>query len=430
MGLELEFFASPLAAEAAVRATTEKVRRELAALEPTGTGPYDRFPGDVSVPAAVVLTGGTEDKVLQWLDGKSGPALLLALPHSNSLPACLETLARLRQLGRSGSIIVVGRGRWREDLAAVVRRLRLAAFLREARIGLLGGPSSWLAASSPDPEILRRMWGPEVVTVPLSEVVQRWRVRAASAGGGGAAGTERSAEVERALQSAAQVVEPDAGAVGAAVDLYLTLRDLVRDYRLSALTIRCFDLLDEIGTTGCYALSRLNDEGLVAGCEGDLPATLTMLVLGGLAGRACFMANPSDLDLARGTVTFGHCSVPLSLVRTHRLRSHFESGLGVGLEGHFGPGKMTVARIGGAGLDEVRVFSGTVVGEDEAPFRDDLCRTQVTLRVSPAAAGELLARPLGNHHVLCPGEFHDDLLEFVFGRVADSWRLTPAGGVS
>ena len=35
------------------------------------------------------------------------------------------------------------------------------------------------------------------------------------------------------------------------------------------MTVRCFDLLGRIGTTGCLALAILNAEGIPAACEGD-----------------------------------------------------------------------------------------------------------------------------------------------------------------
>lgn len=52
----------------------------------------------------------------------------------------------------------------------------------------------------------------------------------------------------------------------------------------------------DLQTTGCLALSALLDEGIVAGCEGDLPAALTMSWMQAVTGQASFMANPQDLD--------------------------------------------------------------------------------------------------------------------------------------
>ena len=44
--------------------------------------------------------------------------------------------------------------------------------------------------------------------------------------------------------------------------------------RLDAVAVRCFDLVTARGTTGCLALSALNDAGRVAACEGDLASAV------------------------------------------------------------------------------------------------------------------------------------------------------------
>lgn len=391
--LELSFFSSVIARRDEVRASEDWVRDQLTGFDVAGAA---------TVPVACVLTGGTEAMVLEWLSSRGpdgGPVILLALPHSNSLPACLEILARLRQDYVAGRIIVAGHGEWREELALAARLSRTAQHMRSARIGFFGGASSWLAASTPDPVVVQRVWGPEVVPIPLSEVIERYH-RLTRDEGGRSRLADRVASLR---ETAAEVVEPADETITGAVGLEAALGELAAEHRLQAITVKCFDLLEPLGNTGCIALARLNDAGITAACEGDLPTTLTMMVLQSLTGRPCFMANPSDADPARGTVTFAHCSVPLSLVSHCRVRSHFESGIGVGLEGRLGPGVMTVARIGGAGLDDMDVFAGEALPGSDGR-RENLCRTQVTLVLGTMRVRLLLERPLGNHHALVPGD--------------------------
>ena len=52
--------------------------------------------------------------------------------------------------------------------------------------------------------------------------------------------------------------------------LYRAIKRIVEEEKLSALTLSCFKLIEQTGTTGCLALSLLNDDGIIAGCEGDL----------------------------------------------------------------------------------------------------------------------------------------------------------------
>ncbi len=61
---------------------------------------------------------------------------------------------------------------------------------------------------------------------------------------------------------------------------------------------------------------------------------------------------------------------------------------------------MTLLRLGGTNLDQWWGAEGTLF---ETRADDDLCRTQVKVRVPSAAAAELLSAPLGNHLVMVTG---------------------------
>jgi L-fucose isomerase-like protein len=170
--------------------------------------------------------------------------------------------------------------------------------------------------------------------------------------------------------------------------------------RLDAVAVRCFDLVTRRGTSGCLALSALNDAGTVAACEGDLASAVGMLWVKELLGSASWMANPSHADPSSGLLRLAHCTVARSLVTSWELRSHFESGLGVAIAGDLGEGAVTLVRLGGRRLDELFLAEGEAVS---VPRREDVCRTQVDVRLAPGAVDELLERPLGNHLLLVPG---------------------------
>ena len=96
------------------------------------------------------------------------------------------------------------------------------------------------------------------------------------------------------------------------------------------------------------------------------------------------------------------------LVSRYELRSHFESSLGVGIAGELAAGPATVARIGGADLRELFVADAEILGSGDNPER---CRTQVHVRLD-ADVRTLVERPLGNHHVLAPGRWADELRDY------------------
>lgn len=356
--------------------------------------------------AFLVLTGGTERMVLDAVArrraaaGASGPVLLVAHPGNNSLPAALEALAALRAEGTSGRVVFLPSPEdeaGRQALSAAVEDMRVADALARTRIGVVGEPSDWLVASSPDAQTVRSSWGPAVVPVSIERLFEALdRVD-------GVAGVR---EAERFIASATACVEPSQRDLADAGRVVAALRALVREERLDALTVRCFDLVLRSRTSGCLALAALIDEGVIAGCEGDLPSTIGMLWTRLLAGETPWMANPARIDEEKNEIWLAHCTVPLSIVEEHRLRSHFESGLGVGIQGRLPLGPVTLVRIGGARLERLWLAEGAIVatGDDE-----DLCRTQALVRLSAGEAGELLRAPLGNHLVLVRGHHAERL---------------------
>ena len=375
---------------------------------------------DGARPVAVfVATGGTERAILdgwaaQQQTAPGEPLLLIAHPGNNSLPAALEVLARLQQDGRPGRIFYL-RGpddaAGLAEIAAAVEDLDAHRALQGARIGLVGPPSDWLVASSPEAAIVREVWGPTVVPVEMKDLTGRLEAISAA---------EVEALVSDLAAGAAEVREPTASELEAVARVYFSLKRLVKDRELDAVTVRCFDLVLEHRTTGCLALAELTDDGVIAGCEGDLVSTVGLLWAKELLGVPPWMANPAQIDCAHNSLWLAHCTVPRSLVSSYRLRSHFESGLGVGIQGMLSPGPVTLLRIGGRGMDHVWLAEGEILRSGDA---DNLCRTQAQIRLTAGGCvTDLLRTPLGNHLVLVPGHH----LERLSGWCRD-FLSSPAG---
>jgi L-fucose isomerase-like protein len=360
----------------------------------------------------VVLTGGTEGIVLERIERRRAlagrePVVLVAHPLHNSLPASLEILARVRRDGGIGRIVFLS-----GDLAADRERLAQAATLsavslglRLARIGAIGGPSDWLVASAHDAETVRASWGSELVALAFEPIFERMAVN--------------DADRDQARQFAERARgcrEPDLETLAQAMAVYRVLRETVEAQRLDAITVRCFELVVRERTTSCIALSRLCDEGVPAGCEGDVPSVLSLLWLYRLTGEMPWMANPSRVDLSTGEILLAHCTVPCGCVRSFELRSHFESGLGVAISGELAPGPVTLVRLGGARLEAVWICEGELIASGT---EEGLCRTQARIRADKAMLAELLERPLGNHLVVLRGhqaELVRASRRFVLGR--------------
>lgn len=356
-------------------------------------------PAAGEVPFHFVRTGGVEEEVMRRLEGwrargGKGPVLVVAHGGHNSLPASLEILARVRQCGGRGKVFMLRGADDAETLGAIARTAKALEANRKLageRIGQVGAPSGWLVASSQPAETVRRRFGARLVPVTLEEVRARMEE-----------------EEKKPLDAAGKALWEGAAAregVGEeaftkASALYRALRAVVAEYRLSALTVRCFDWVQQDGTTGCLALARLADEGISAGCEGDIPSILMLRWLWHLTGKAAWMANPASADSASGTLSLAHCTVPFGLVGKYSFKTHFESGLGVGIDGTLPKGPVTLLRLGGAELECWWGAEGDITADTHEPGQ---CRTQVRVQVSPDVVRSLLEDPLGNHLIVAPG---------------------------
>ena len=372
----------------------------------------DAIPADTAQLFLLVATGGTEEVIVNvWAErSRTSPGeslFLIAHPGNNSLPAALEVLARIQQDGAQGRIFYLN---GTDDVAGLreitkaVHDTDVRRALQRARIGVVGTPSNWLVASSPDASTIQEAWGPTVVPIEIEEVV-------------GTLATVSEASLEPILDSfiagAAKVCEPSSAELRDVARVYLALKKVVADHKLDALTVRCFDFVQHQRTTGCFGLAQLTDEGVIAGSEGDLVSTVGLLWANKLLAVTPWMANPAQLDPERDTLWLAHCTVPRTLVESYRLRSHFESGLGVGIQGSLPTGPVTLLRIGGKKMDRLWLAEGEILRSGDS---DNLCRTQVELKLTRGGTvTDLLRAPLGNHLVLVFGHHLDRLQNWCKG---------------
>ncbi|MGC9219437.1 MAG: fucose isomerase, partial [Athalassotoga sp.] len=147
-----------------------------------------------------------------------------------------------------------------------------------------------------------------------------------------------------------------------------------------------------------------------AGCEGDMPSAFTMYLVQVLTGQKSFMSNPSKIDSDSNEVIFAHCTVATSMTDSYVLRSHFESGIGVGISGHIPEGNVTVLKIGGENLDKYFVSEGKIVSNLHS---EDRCRTQIDVQMDEESITYLLNKPFGNHHIIVKGNYKNIIEEFI-----------------
>lgn len=339
-----------------------------------------------------VASGGSENFFLQIFQQiKNKPCYLLTSGDSNSLAASMEILSYLQQHGCRGEIL-------HGDLVMIAARIqslrtaaRAVASLAGKSIGMIGVPSDWLIASKHSAEACLKKLSIHTVDISIDELVS---------------------EIHKASYTPDQWTDLicrrafDSNEVEKSLHIYGALQRIAERYQLSAMTVRCFDLLERVHASGCVGLSILNAKGIYGGCEGDVPALLSMMILGEISGKPTFQCNPSRIDRQQHLVRFAHCAVPLNMPDSFELDTHFESKIGVAIAGKIQETACTVFKTSGD-LSRYFVTEGHVVSQ---PYEDMLCRTQVAVDMPDVQY--FLTQPIGNHHVICSGQYADAVQEF------------------
>ena len=403
MNIGLYTLTSPLHDEQAVNAASQEFITEIEGVlgvQFDFCGPDFSSYGKHDLDVIYVRTGGTENLFSEVFPKLQGNILLLTSGKSNSLAASLEILSYLNQHDRKGEII-------HGSVEYIADRLRILSKVNAAKqalngmnLGVIGQPSDWLISSNADEAAVKGKLGINLVNIPIEELIaivksddDLTEYLPANAG-------ELSAKVHTAIQKYTE----------GALRIYCGLKKLVLKYNLSGLTLRCFDLLSTVENTGCLALAILNAEGVAAGCEGDVPTLLTMVIGKALTGQCGFQSNPSRINPQTGEMLLAHCTIPFDMIRAYSFNTHFESGIGIAVHGEVPEGDATIAKFSG-NLDRQFCCKADLTSN---PYEKSLCRTQITMKVEGTtmingAPTEIcrdyfLKSPIGNHHVVFTGD--------------------------
>lgn len=348
--------------------------------------------GAESVCLVYVATGGTAGLAKAALADLKGPVVLVTIGSQNSLSASMETLTYITQQGKTARLLHGSQDEVVDSICTLVRAAEARRSLRGMKLGLIGAPSDWLISTAVDYGRLKEQLGIEVVSISMEELVEEIRKN-----------TYPDSPACQELLS-----RPfDREQVEQALAIYGAFRRLVDKYGLAGFSVRCFDLLTLVKNTGCLGLALLNAEGIYAGCEGDLPSLISMVILGRISGQHVFQCNPSRVDRAGNEIVFAHCTLPLDMPERYTLDTHFESGIGVAIAGDIPLGKVTVFKAS-ADLGHYFLSAGEIV---EDLHERDLCRTQIRLRCQEPVE-DFLNSHVGNHYLVCLGDYTEAIRAF------------------
>ena len=356
-----------------------------------------------------IASGGCEEIFMKISHLLLKPVIILSDSYHNSLAASIEISSWLNNMKIMHKHINIPAEPSRRYIEEMIEELEYYIKIQKGlkaisnlRIGLIGGESSWLISSKIDKKSIEALYGVKFIDISTDDVIEQFKLEKADD-----ADSWQLVEVlvkNRDLTTATEAVID-------AVRMYNSLNHICIRENIDAFTIKCFDILTPCNTTACLALSLMNDNGIAAGCEGDIPSLWSMILAREICSTSSFMANPSSIERVDLSIDFAHCTAPLSIGKSYKLTSHFESKIGIGVASKVNLGKFTLFKSGGEHLDKYYIYEGEVVQNTSIVER---CRTQVKfIFKSEDDLDSYLHSYLGNHSILIPGKHKKTLKRFI-----------------
>lgn len=350
---------------------------------------------DSPINLVFVESGGSEAKFVELLPSLTEPILILQSSKYNSLPATLE-INTYCHLNNIQAIMILGS---KDECVSFLKNVSNFLMTREeikgSRLGVIGKPSDWLIASKVDYKEVKEKFFIDIVDIPYEEFID-----------------EINKEILPDIKIYDELLEKvhnDVDRLNSALHIYSALKRLIDLYNLDGLTVRCFDLLSSHKTTSCLALALLNQENIVATCEGDVPTMITMYIMQKVSGFSSFQANPSSLEFDKKEILFSHCTLPLNMCRSYTLDTHFESKLGIGIKGELDTVRASVVKLC-PDLKTVLAVSGNI---NKNESYEGYCRSQISMSFDPRSVMAFATIPFGNHVVISYGDYYRDFLQYI-----------------
>ncbi len=254
-----------------------------------------------------------------------------------------------------------------------MKMIQTAHWMKESRIVNIGGSET---KETTVPHLGTQVW-----TVPHTRFYEEFeRTKAADA----------VKELANAyLKNAKKVIQPTEADILDAAKTYFVLKRIIETEKADALMMDCLPGLRKPHKhcPPCMGFMSLRDEGIAAGCQADLNATLTLMLVQQLFDRPGFQQNAS-METEKNHYFGAHCTCASKLSGTtgpsepYILMSHAEAGWGcvprvlwrIGQE-------VTMAQYLSGKTPQMYLYSGQVVGCPDIP-RTGGCRTNVEMTIN------------------------------------------------
>lgn len=230
---------------------------------------------------------------------------------------------------------------------------------------------------------------------------------------------EAAAIADRWMHDADEVVEPTGSDILESAALHLALRAMMQDTNSDAVTVDCLTLSyggdydNNAHMYPCLSHFEMLNNGTIAVCEADIPATVTSLVVYYLTGRTGFVSDPV-IDTSSEQIIYAHCVACTKVygsndphVCPYAIRSHAEDKKGASVQVYFPLGdRLTTTMIYAAGSMPSVIHSSKAVGN---VGYQEACRSKLSAETN---AENILNNWSGGwHRVTVFGEYRKLLMK-------------------
>ncbi len=166
--------------------------------------------------------------------------------------------------------------------------------MRGKRIGYIGHKPSIMYSMESDEFMLDRKFGVTLKTIPTEDFYRK----------AGQISETQIKEKWKEISEKAGVIKVREKDALESVRYYLAAKRQIEENGLLGYSINCFPRLK---ARICLAVALLNDDGIGAGCEGDINSTIWMTAASMLTGKAAFNGDFLRVYGEQNSILFSHC---------------------------------------------------------------------------------------------------------------------------
>ncbi|HDH06977.1 MAG TPA: hypothetical protein ENF87_01275 [Thermoproteales archaeon] len=280
-----------------------------------------------------------------------------------------------------------------EELKPYLRALRAKKYLERSKFLYFGEIPSFSAASSMwDFRNIEEKTGLRARQIEIGDLLETYRKV-----------DEKKAEkvLEEWYKGFEKIVEPTREHLIKAVKLYLTIEEWLNREGANAYTVNCGRLTEKEPIVPCLPMAQHIDKGIMASCEGDISALISMMILHAISGKPVLMGN---LNIkGEDEIEITHDVIPPSM-GTRKLTVRDYHGRKFGVTGYTPLEKteVTILRIS-RNLDKLGVITGKIIDSYDKTH----CR--ISIRIKVKSTQNIYSKAFGHHHALVYGNYLKEL---------------------